>query len=388
MDFSFLKRQQLSSPIRSTDTAKDAIPITTIPTTLQIKPSLPEINLLDHQISMARGSTMALETTQPRLRESKTQPEMSISELKAERIQAQPSQLKSQKYHPIPSHLLLRIAQVLDVYERAETNQAEYTKLSSRHQKCLLWNRCLVDLDPKHPFLYQTPRNIQKVAYALDVTETAEPAAFSRQRSKLDRMNPGTTPQKATIGGLGAVVDIDTWETAGDINSSYQRGDYLQCCGDSQIRVGLSDLQSPTEALTSTTQGRAESIASRCSVEPQMIFQAAPHQMLLHLSGVCIRPGQSNWGLHANSTSDQKGTRDGLQDRINKLKTSLLRLGILIDLDSAQEAHGFAMSYFYLSMGGHGVGWPMGRLLTSPSRTHLLYNVLATYRSHNTTCSD
>jgi hypothetical protein len=116
---------------------------------------------------------MALETTQPRLRESKTQPEMSISELKAERIQAQPSQLKSQKYHPIPSHLLLRIAQVLDVYERAETNQAEYTKLSSRHQKCLLWNRCLVDLDPKHPFLYQTPRNIQKVAYALDVTETA-----------------------------------------------------------------------------------------------------------------------------------------------------------------------------------------------------------------------
>lgn len=27
--------------------------------------------------------------------------------------------------------------------------------------------------DPKHPFLYQTPRNIRKVAYALDVTETA-----------------------------------------------------------------------------------------------------------------------------------------------------------------------------------------------------------------------
>ena len=39
--------------------------------------------------------------------------------------EAQPSQLKSQKSHPIPSHLLLRIAQVFDVYERAETNQAE-----------------------------------------------------------------------------------------------------------------------------------------------------------------------------------------------------------------------------------------------------------------------
>ena len=72
---------------RSTDTAKDAIPITTIPTTLQIKPSLPEINLLDHQISMASGSTMALETTRPRLRKSKTLPEMSVSEMKTERIQ-------------------------------------------------------------------------------------------------------------------------------------------------------------------------------------------------------------------------------------------------------------------------------------------------------------
>ncbi|CAG8409626.1 unnamed protein product [Penicillium salamii] len=40
-----------------------------------------------HQISMARGSTMALETTRPRLRKSKTQPQMSIFEIKAERIQ-------------------------------------------------------------------------------------------------------------------------------------------------------------------------------------------------------------------------------------------------------------------------------------------------------------
>jgi hypothetical protein len=58
----------------------------------------------------------------------------------------------------------------------------------------------------------------------------------------LDRMNPGTTPQKAIIGGLGAVVDIDTWETAGDINRSYQRGDYLQCFGDSQMQepIGYS----------------------------------------------------------------------------------------------------------------------------------------------------
>ncbi|CAG8185837.1 unnamed protein product, partial [Penicillium nalgiovense] len=45
---------------------------------------------------------------------------------KADYIEAQPSQLKSQKYRPILSHLiLLRIAQVFDVYERAEMNQAE-----------------------------------------------------------------------------------------------------------------------------------------------------------------------------------------------------------------------------------------------------------------------
>jgi hypothetical protein len=30
-------------------------------------------------------------------------------------------------------------------------------------------------------------------------------------------MNPGTTPQKATTGGSDAVLDIDTWGTAGDM---------------------------------------------------------------------------------------------------------------------------------------------------------------------------
>ena len=94
---------------------------------------------------------------------------------KAVYTEAQPSQLKSQKYRPILSHLiLLRIAQVFDIHKRAEPNQAEiYGAASSRCQKCLIWNRCLVYLDPKHPFLYQTPRNIQEVAYELDVTEAA-----------------------------------------------------------------------------------------------------------------------------------------------------------------------------------------------------------------------
>ncbi len=34
---------------------------------------------------------------------------------------------------------------------------------------------------------------------------------------------PGYYAQKVTIGGLG-VVDVDTWEAAGNINCSYQRG--------------------------------------------------------------------------------------------------------------------------------------------------------------------
>ena len=65
---------------------------------------------------------------------------------------------------------------------------------------------------------------------------------FSRQQSMLDRMYPGTTPQKATIRGLGAAVDIDTWETAGAMSCSYQRGGYLQYCGDPQMQepIGYS----------------------------------------------------------------------------------------------------------------------------------------------------
>jgi hypothetical protein len=43
----------------------------------------------------------------------------------------------------------------------------------------------------------------------------------------LDRMNPRYYAPKAMIGDFGAVVDIDTWETAGDINRSYRRGGLL-----------------------------------------------------------------------------------------------------------------------------------------------------------------
>jgi hypothetical protein len=41
-----------------------------------------------------------------------------------------------------------------------------------------------------------------------------------------------------------------------------------------------------------------------------------------------------------------------------------------------------------MPMGGQGVLLAHGPLVNQPSRTHLIYNVLATYRSHNTTYSD
>ncbi|CAG8892954.1 unnamed protein product [Penicillium nalgiovense] len=54
---------------------------------------------------------------------------------------------------PTPLAMLLVQSRV----QGEEPNQAEiYEAASSRCQKCLIWNRCLVYLDPKHPFLYQT----------------------------------------------------------------------------------------------------------------------------------------------------------------------------------------------------------------------------------------
>jgi hypothetical protein len=57
-----------------------------MPMILPIRHDLPEINSLDHQIALARGSTMALETTRTRLKCSKSGNRLSFQELKEERI--------------------------------------------------------------------------------------------------------------------------------------------------------------------------------------------------------------------------------------------------------------------------------------------------------------
>ncbi|CAG8262423.1 unnamed protein product [Penicillium salamii] len=53
---------------------------------LHTRHDLPEINSLDHQISLARGTTMALEMTRARLQCSKSRHRLSLPETKQEKI--------------------------------------------------------------------------------------------------------------------------------------------------------------------------------------------------------------------------------------------------------------------------------------------------------------
>ena len=57
------------------------------PAALPITHDLPEINSLDHQIALARGSTIALETTRARLQCAKTDRQLSLLKLREEKLQ-------------------------------------------------------------------------------------------------------------------------------------------------------------------------------------------------------------------------------------------------------------------------------------------------------------
>ena len=60
---------------------------------------LPEINPLDHQIALARGSTMALETTRARLSVSKYNKKLSLAELKEEKISQRDQQEEENRFY-------------------------------------------------------------------------------------------------------------------------------------------------------------------------------------------------------------------------------------------------------------------------------------------------
>ncbi|CRL30216.1 unnamed protein product [Penicillium camemberti] len=69
---------------RSPNSPKDISPDDSIP--LPTGHDLPEINSLDHQIALVRGSTIALETTRKRLQESKGGRRLSLPELRQEKL--------------------------------------------------------------------------------------------------------------------------------------------------------------------------------------------------------------------------------------------------------------------------------------------------------------
>jgi hypothetical protein len=66
---------------------------------LPIKHDLPEINSLDHQISLAQGSTIALETTRTRLQSSKSEKRQSVPESRQEKHRQRELQERENRFY-------------------------------------------------------------------------------------------------------------------------------------------------------------------------------------------------------------------------------------------------------------------------------------------------
>ena len=84
---------------RSADTAKDAKPIAMTTVAPPLQTSFPEINSLDHQIAMAGGSTMVMETTRPRLKVSKKSPKTTPRALKQQWLQQRSQQERENEFY-------------------------------------------------------------------------------------------------------------------------------------------------------------------------------------------------------------------------------------------------------------------------------------------------
>jgi hypothetical protein len=80
---------------------------------LPIRHDLPEINSLDHQIALARGSTMALETTRTRLKYSKSTDRFSFQEMREERICQRDQQENENKFYRSCFESLLSLTMVI-----------------------------------------------------------------------------------------------------------------------------------------------------------------------------------------------------------------------------------------------------------------------------------
>ncbi|KAI2787009.1 hypothetical protein POX_f07362 [Penicillium oxalicum] len=84
---------------RPPDVPKRALTWDLIPIILPIRHDLPEINSLDHQIAVANGSTMALETTRTRMQNTKARNPLSLAELKAEKLRQRDQQETENQFY-------------------------------------------------------------------------------------------------------------------------------------------------------------------------------------------------------------------------------------------------------------------------------------------------
>lgn len=84
---------------RPLDAAKHLTSTDPLPTVPSIGLSIPEINLLDHQIAMARGSTMALEMTRSRLQLCKGQINISHPELRKQKLRQKAQQGRENDFY-------------------------------------------------------------------------------------------------------------------------------------------------------------------------------------------------------------------------------------------------------------------------------------------------
>ena len=95
-----------------------------MPIILPIRHYLPEINSLDHQIAVARGSTIALETTRTRIQSSKSQNRLSLSELREETLRQRDQQETENQFYRACFENLHQV--LLDVVEAAQDITLHY----------------------------------------------------------------------------------------------------------------------------------------------------------------------------------------------------------------------------------------------------------------------
>lgn len=129
---------------RSPDCPRTSLLLDKKPQRLNTRHDLPEINSLDHQIALARGSTMALETTRTRLQFSKSRHRLSLPETKEEKVrQLNQQEVENEFYrtcHEIFQQLSIAVLDVIDASQDL-TLQSHYDSERSTTGKTQIWQQ-------------------------------------------------------------------------------------------------------------------------------------------------------------------------------------------------------------------------------------------------------